>query len=140
MPTGLDDIEDWREQAGIIPPDGRRFWITEDMVTYDPGGKPSPWYGTHTVAEVFFGRSAAWLRVRMRPTDEWPDSHLTLDGQPLGIFRSESGDRQFSLLDIERTAHALFEKGSLDRYRFAVTIKSVTWAARQRRWLKDWFL
>jgi hypothetical protein len=143
MPSKLDEAENWRETAGIVPPDGRRFWITEDMITRDKNGAPNPWFGTHTVASVFFGRSAAWLRVRMRPVEgEWPDSQLVLDGKPLEIFRSRGNDRQFSLLDIERAAHALLENGSgsLDRYRFALTIQAVVIAARQRHILKDWQL
>jgi hypothetical protein len=140
MPTGLDGIENWESAAGIVPPDGRRFWISEDMIERGDDGAPTPWFGTHTVASVFFGRSAAWLRVRMRPTPDWPHSQLVLDGRPLEIFRSGSRDRQFSLLDIEQAAHALLQTGSLDRYRFAATIQVVVWAARQRRMLKDWFL
>lgn len=139
MPTTLDAIEDWQEMAGILPPDGRRFWITEDMITRDEHGAPDPWYSTNTVASLFFGRSAAWLRVRMRQDDEWPQSQLVLDGQPIEIYRSTSQDRQFSLLNIERAAHALLANGSLDRYRFACTIQMVIWAARQRRILKDFF-
>ena len=146
MPTKLDELAEgeWMQAAGIRPPDGRRFWITEDMIGRDARGAPEPWFGTHAVATVFFGRSAAWLRVRMRPDPAkgWPDSQLVLDGQPLSVYRSGSQDRQFSLLDIERIAHALLTNGSgsLDRYRFAGAVKVVVAVARQHRVLKDWYL
>jgi len=113
-------------------PPGRRFWITEDMITTGKDGSgPRPWFSTHTVATVFLGRSAAWLRVRMRQSEEFPYSELILDGVPLDIHRSVTGDRQFSLRDIEMTAHALRESGSIDDERFICMIQAVCWVARQ---------
>jgi hypothetical protein len=110
---------------------GRRFWLTEEMIPRGKNGASRPWFSTHTVATVFIGRSAAWLRVRMRQGEEWPDSELVLDGQPLDIHRSPTGDRQFSLRDIEMTAHALRESGSIDDERFTCMIEMVIWCARQ---------
>ena len=112
------------------PPE-RRFWLSEDMITRGKKGESKPWYSTHTVATVFIGRSAAWLRVRMRQSEEWPESELVLDGKPLDIHRSPTGDRQFSLRDIEMTAHALHESGSIDESRFICMIEMVIWCARQ---------
>jgi hypothetical protein len=119
-------------------PPGRRFWITDAMMTTTgKRGEPRPWFSTHTVATVFIGRSAAWLRVRMRSTEEFRDSELVLDGVPLDIHRSATGDRQFSLADIERTAHALRESGSIDDERFICMIMQVVWVARQYGLLGD---
>lgn len=118
------------EDVNWHPPE-RRFWITEDMIKRGKKGAPQPWFSTHTVATVFIGRSAAWLRVRMRQSEEWPESELVLDGKPLDIHRSPTGDRQFSLLDIERTAHSLRESNSIDEERFTCMIMQVTWCARQ---------
>jgi hypothetical protein len=120
-------------------PPGRRFWITEEMIATGRGknGEPRPWFSTHTVATVFLGRSAAWLRVRMRQSEEYPNSELILDGVPLDIHRSATGDRQFSLRDIEMTAHALRESGSIDDERFICMIELVTWVARQYGLLGD---
>lgn len=112
-------------------PPGRRFWVTEEMITRGKKDEPKPWYSTHTVATVFIGRSAAWLRVKMRQSDEFPHSQLILDGVALDIHRSPTGDRQFSLADIERTAHALHEGGAIDDKRFACMIMMVVWSARQ---------
>jgi hypothetical protein len=109
----------------------RRFWLSEDMIPRGKNGASRPWFSTHTVATVFIGRSAAWLRVRMRQSEEWPDSELVLDGVPLDVHRSPTGDRQFSLADIEKTAHALRESGSIDEERFICMIEAVTWVARQ---------
>jgi hypothetical protein len=112
-------------------PPARRFWLTEEMIVRGKNGASRPWYSTHTVATVFIGRSAAWLRVRMRQTEEYQESELVLDGVPLDIHRSPTGDRQFSLRDIEMTAHALRESGSIDEARFICMIEMVAWCARQ---------
>ena len=118
-------------------PPGRRFWLTDDMIVVKDDGTPKPWFSTHTVATVFIGRSAAWLRVRMRSTEEFRDSELVLDGKPLDIHRSATGDRQFSLADIEKTAHALYGTGSIDENRFVCMIMQVVWCARQNGLLTE---
>lgn len=110
---------------------GREFWITDEMITRGKKGEPKPWYSTHTVATVFIGRSAAWLRVRMRTSEEHPESELVLNGKALDIHRSPTGDRQFSLADIEKTAHALYNSGAIDEDRFVCMIELVIWSARQ---------
>jgi hypothetical protein len=114
----------------VLPPD-RRFWITGDMLAFTRTGSPRPWFNTHTVATVFLGYSAAWLRQRMRASDDYPLSMLVLDGQPVSIHRSKSDDRQFSLAAIERSAHALYEAGQLTDDRFAAAVMMVLWCARQ---------
>jgi hypothetical protein len=129
-------LDDPFERVQWHPP-GRRFWITDEMVQASKEGTPKPWFSTHTVATVFIGRSAAWLRVRMRQSEEFPDSELVLDGQLLDIHRSPTGDRQFSLADIEQTAHALRESGSIDDRRFICMIMQVVWCARQNGLLGD---
>lgn len=118
------------DQVNWHPP-GRRFWVTEEMLGEGKKGEPKPWFSTHTVATTFIGRSAAWLRVKMRQSDEYPDSQLVLDGKALDIHRSATGDRQFSLRDIEMTAHALHESGAIDDHRFVCMIMLVVWEARQ---------
>lgn len=120
-------------------PPGRESWITDDMLA-ERGKKsePKPWFSTHTVATVFIGRSAAWLRVRMRQSEDYPESELVDEnGVPLDIHRSPTGDRQFSLADIERTAYALRRSESIDEKRFICMIKMVVWCARQNAVLGD---
>lgn len=119
-------------------PPGREFWITDDMIERGKKGEPKPWFSTHTVATVFIGRSAAWLRVRMRQSDEYRESELVDEhGVALDIHRSPTGDRQFSLADIERTAYALRRSGSIDEKRFICMIMQVVWCARQTGLLGD---
>lgn len=117
--------------ATIQPPD-RRFWIAGEMIPVRENGSPRLWFSTSTVANVFLGRSPAWLRLRMRPGPDHPHGMLTLEGKPIGIHRTEFGDRQFSLADIERCAHALYLLGEIDAERFATAIMMVLWCARQR--------
>jgi hypothetical protein len=130
MPPRAKTGENPFENVQWHPPE-REFWITDDMIVRGKRGEPKPWYSTHTVATVFIGRSAAWLRVRMRQSEAFPDSELVLDGKPLDIHRSPTGDRQFSLADIEKTAHALRNSGSIDDGRFICMIMMVVWCARQ---------
>lgn len=119
-------------------PPGREFWITGDMIERGRKGEPKPWFSTHTVATVFIGRSAAWLRVRMRQSEDYPDSELIDEhGVPLDIHRSPTGDRQFSLADIEKTAYALRRSASIDEKRFVCMIMLVVWCARQNAVLGD---
>lgn len=122
---------------GSVQPPGRRFWITDEMAPGDRAGAPKPWFSTHTVATVFLGRSPAWLRVRMRKSEEYPQSMLVLDGKPIDIHRSSSDDRQFSLADIERTVHALYLLGDITEERFAGAIMMVLWCARQHGLFKE---
>lgn len=106
--------------APLSPPDGRRFWIT--ALRHDEEGVPRPTFSTSVVATAFFGRSSAWLRVRMRPSPEHPHGELVLDGKPLDIRRSDADDRQFSLQDIEMSAHALHQNGAIDVKRLSAVL------------------
>lgn len=107
----------------LVPPSGR-FWLDAEAVSRRPGRKP-PAFSTSVVAGVFFGRSAAWLRVKMRPHENSPSGNLVLDGKPLIIGRSDSDDRQFTLVDIERVAHALYQQGGITRDRLASALATV---------------
>ena len=119
-------------------PPRRDFWITPEMITRGKKGEPKPGYSTNSVALMFIGRSAAWLRVRMRQSERFPDSELVLDDwSGDDIHRSPTGDRQFSLADIEKTAHALHNSGSIDDDRFVIMIMIVVWEARLHGLLTD---
>jgi hypothetical protein len=113
------------EFSPLSPPGGARFWISEEKLRYTETGDPRPAFSTAVVATAFFGRSSAWLRVKMRPSESCPYGELVLDGKPLEIRRSDADDRRFSLLDIERAAHALRQVGAIDDKRLSAVLASV---------------
>jgi hypothetical protein len=119
--------DETKAAAGFSPlsPPSERFWITEDMLLTGSDGACRPSFSTLVVANAFFGLSAAWLRVKMRPSEKYPHGELVLDGQPLEIRRSSAQDRQFSLLDIERVARALHTAGSINDRRLASALTMV---------------
>lgn len=110
----------------LVPPGGKdeKYWIKADALRHDDQGRPKPFFSTSNVA-MFFGRSPAWFRVRMRPSEEFPHGELVLGGKPIDIRRSSAEDRQFSLMDIERSAHALLASKAITRDRFACAITMV---------------
>jgi hypothetical protein len=111
--------------APLSPPGGQRFWITPDMLHFNSSGSERPTFSTSVVATAFFGRSSAWLRVRMRPSGGHPHGELVLDGQPLEIRRSAADDRRFSLRDIEMAAHALRQNDAIDDKRLSAVLAMV---------------
>jgi hypothetical protein len=84
-----------------------------------PGQEQQPWFSTNTVATVFFGRSAAWLRKCMRGQG-FPE-----------ISRTAAGDRQFSLDDIAKAAYTLRLSGGIDDEQLADAIQMTEACARQ---------
>lgn len=117
--------------ADLTHPEGKRFWLDDDMFDLDKEGMHVPRFSVQEVAKSFFGQSADWLRWRMRPSrprsDEvssHPEGYFLLDGKPMDFKRlkvnpnsKKAGDpnastaRYYTLADIERMAHALGQQG-----------------------------
>jgi hypothetical protein len=109
------------------PPDGEFFFYDEQFPkdrkdVYEEGdkkGRPIPNYSINEVAKFFFGRNAQWMRwryssdARVSPitgkpnVPKHPDGYFVLDGKPLLPKVSPSGQRYYTLADVERMAHAL---------------------------------
>ena len=81
-----------------------------------------PWFSTDTTAKVFLGRSSAWLRVHMR--------NLARYGFP-NITRSDHGDRQFSLEEIEKLTRALRAADAINDERLAAATEIIALVRRQ---------
>lgn len=106
---------------GINPPDGRRYWLYEEMLPQDRNHRVKPTFKITEVAKVFFFRSADWLRWLDRLDKEEPV--FELDGNPLTIQRTEKGgSRIYTLVDVERLAHALLQHAKIDGSQFELAI------------------
>jgi hypothetical protein len=106
-----------------LRPRSRRFWVTREMLAFGGDGLPNPRFNVEETAKIFFAKSGSWLRFRMRPSDEHPDTWLVLDGKPIQIQRKNPADDQshrvFSLAEIEPMAWSLhaIELAEIDRAR-----------------------
>lgn len=109
----------------VAPPDGRRFWLTDEMLPRGRNGKLKTAYRISEMTKFFFGRSPDWMRW----LDGRPEGVFKIDGAELIIKRTEAGSRYFTLADVERLAHALLEHGRIDGQQFISTISLVKWVA-----------
>lgn len=104
-----------------LRPQGRRFWVEQDMLKYGRDGLPDPHFNVEETAKMFYGMSGSWLRFRMRPNDDHPLTWLVLDGKPIEILRKNPDDEQshrvFVLSDMEPIAWSLyhFEEAEIAR-------------------------
>jgi hypothetical protein len=94
-----------------LEPEGRDFWL-------DIEKDSRPIFTAKEVATVFFAHSKLWLYRQLYA------SNHELDGIPVGIPRSDSGQYQFRLAHVERLAHAFFSRGiiNLKQFEIALTI------------------
>lgn len=96
------------------PESGLLFYLWDDMFPTNEVGRPKPSFAAKEAAGVFFGKSADWLRWRYLPATDYPDGYFVLGNRILEPKRSESGQRYYTLADIERMAHALAQNDAID--------------------------
>lgn len=108
---------------GVMPPRGRRFWVTDEMVTksHTRTGQIKPTFSISAVSRVFFAKSSDWIRYM----DTREEEGFFLDGLQLTPTRSEAGSRIYTLADAEKMAHALLQNGRIDLMHFAATIQII---------------
>jgi hypothetical protein len=102
---------------GVLTPPDRDRWVTEEMVV-KAGSLPT--FTVQQVSEVFFGKSATWLRKRL-----WERSTRFTPGKTL------SGHRRFDLSQIEDLAHMLLEDDAISPLQFAMVIRMIKSSAIQ---------
>lgn len=90
------------------------FYLWDDMFPTNEIGQPKPSFGAQEAAKVFFGKSADWLRWRYHSAAQHPDGYFVLGDKILKPKRTESGQRYYTLADIERMAHALAQNDAID--------------------------
>ena len=97
----------------VDPVNNRKFYLWDDMFPLDGQGLPTPRFGAQETAKTFFAKGSDWLRWRYHATEGFPDGYFVLDGVLLEPKRTKSGQRYFTLADIERMAHALASNGAI---------------------------
>ena len=107
------------------PPGGRRFWLTDDMLPKGRRGQVKPSFKITEVTKVFFARSADWLRWIEQ--DDQSGQVFSIAGEPLEIKRTETGNRSYTLVDVERLAHALLEHRKITVDQFIAAINIILW-------------
>lgn len=134
-------FEDLAERFGLEPQEdpetGREFFLWDSMCPLNTEGQPLPAYTVQEAAKVFFGRGPDWLRWRYRPAREYPHGYFVLDDVILEPKRTDTGNRYYTLADIERMAHALAENNAIDGEQLSVIIQLVLLQARVHRVIKS---
>lgn len=103
------------------------FMVTEEMIVGREWGRnQAPVYRVSEVAKVFFGMSESWLRLKLRPDDQHPETWFVLHGQRMDFRRKNpdksDSERVFLLSDIEPMAWSLRRFGVIDPKRLAAIL------------------
>lgn len=113
----------------VTPPDGRRYWLEREMLPQGRLGQIKPTFKIGEVARIFFARSPDWLRWLDGKKHEPSGGVFELEGKPLEVERTDAGARIYTLVDVERIAHALLEHRRIDPAQFVGAINIVRWMA-----------
>jgi hypothetical protein len=107
-------------------------WFQEKHIPQADGSVkvvlPKPNFSVSEVAKVFFAEDPDWLRWRLKKSKENPHGFFVLDGQPIPERRTQNGTehgfRYYTLVEVERMAHALAQNGAISgqRLTYIVTI------------------
>lgn len=107
----------------VEPPDGRKYWLEQDMLPQDRLKRVKPTFKIGEVAKIFFARSPDWLRWLGHQQEEGTP------GSVLEVNRTKSGSRIYTLVDVERIAHTLLEHKRIDIRQFTGAISIIRWMA-----------
>lgn len=122
--------EPGRFVVDVSPPDGRQFWLYDDMMPTNRKGEVKPVFSIAQIAKIFFARSADWVRwLSNQGHKNDGEVVFVLDGKALETKRTESGSRFYTLADVERVAHALVEHHRIDGEQFVAAIQIMLWMA-----------
>lgn len=104
------------------PKSGLWFYLWDDMFPTTETGRPKPFFQAQDTAKIFFGKGADWLRWRYHPAIGHPNGYFVLGDTILEPKRTESGQRYYTLADVERMAHALAQNDAIDGGQVMTTI------------------
>lgn len=134
-------FSDLAQRYGLEPQEdpevGLSFFLWDSMFERDKDGLPFPNYTVQETSKLFFGKSSDWLRWRYRPANNYPDGYFMLGDTRLEPKRTESGNRYYTLADIERMAHALAKNNAIDGAQLSIILQIVLLQARLHRVIKD---
>jgi hypothetical protein len=107
----------------------RKYIVTEAMMLARSWHRRQmPTYRVEEVAKFFFGMSASWLRLKLNPDKEHPETWFVIDGHRMEFRRREGKSntaRVFWLSDIEKMAYSLKDFGAIDSARLARVLNVV---------------
>lgn len=114
-----------------MAPPAPRFMVTDAMIlSRDWQRKAGPFYSVHEVAKMFFAMSPSWIRLKLTPDDDHPDTWFVRpDGTPM-VFRRRNPDKEdsarvFTLADIEPMAYSLRRFGAIGHTRLRQVVRVV---------------
>jgi hypothetical protein len=118
--------EDRAAAERVVP----SFMVTEAMIDErDWTRGQAPFFKVNTAAKFFFGMSDSWLRLKLKPDQEHPDTWFVLRGRRMDFRRSDPGktdsSRVFTLADIEPMTYSLFTFGAIDATRLGKILRIV---------------
>lgn len=119
------------------PESDREFFMWDHMFAQNESGQPLPAYTVQETAKLFFGKGPDWLRWRYRPANHYPQGYFVLDDIVLEPKRTETGNRYYTLADIERMAHALVENGAIDGTKFSIVLQLILLQAVMHRVIEE---
>jgi hypothetical protein len=115
-----------------VPAEGApSFMVTEEMIDErDWSRGAAPVYRVSEVASFFFGMSESWLRLRLRPDKDHPETWFVRpDGRRIDIRRKDpdkdGSERVFTLADVEPMAWSLYRLGGISAARLAKILRIV---------------
>jgi len=118
-------------ETNVVPAEAvPAFMVTEEMINErDWSRGQAPFYRVAEVAKFFFGMSESWLRLKLRPDEDHPDTWFVLRGERIDIRRNDPGkddsSRVFTLADIEPMAWSLRRFGAISGLRLAQILRVV---------------
>lgn len=119
------------------PGSDRMFFMWDHMFELNEPGQPLPAYTVQETAKLFFGMGPDWLRWRYRPAKSFPQGYFVLDDVVLEPKRTSTGNRYYTLADVERMAHALVENGAIDGAKFSIILQLVLLQAVLHRVIEE---
>lgn len=119
------------------PASDRDFFMWDHMFTQNENGQPLPAYTVQETAKLFFGKGPDWLRWRYRPANLHPRGYFVLDDVILEPKRTRTGNRYYTLADIERMAHALVENEAIDGGKFSIILQLILLQAVLHRVIEE---
>jgi hypothetical protein len=106
-----------------------RFMVTEEMIDARAWRGQGPFFHVNGVAQIFFGMSASWLRLKLKADKNHPDTWFVLRGARMQFRRSDpdksDSARVFTLADIEPMTWSLYKFGSIGPDRLARILRVV---------------
>lgn len=103
--------------AEVMPPPV--YMVTEEMINArDWSRGQRPFFSVDQVAKVFFGMSASWLRLKLKPDKKHPETwFVNPDGTRMDFRRNKpeqsDSSRVFALSDVEQMAWSLVRNGGI---------------------------